>query len=95
MLSSELTENAIERASSVWCTTERVRARGVFLDEVDALGVRGAAVRGVVGKTAVVGTSSPSLRRSRSSLARRWVMSDGASGGALDTIEGASESTEP
>lgn len=61
-------------------------------------------MRGVVGKMAVAGTSGPSLRRRRSSLARRWVASvGGASGregpdgdeGALDTMEGATESTEP
>ena len=98
-LSSELIENVIERASSVWRVMERPRARGDLLDE-DALGVRGAAVWGVVGKAAVAGTSSPSFRRSRSSLARRCEISDGASEpdaveGALDIMEGATESTDP
>ena len=75
---------------------------GDLLDE-DALGVRGAAVWGVVGKAAVAGTSPPSFRRCRSSLARRCEISDGASEvdepdaveGALDTMEGATESTDP
>ena len=101
-LSSELIENVIERASSVWRVMERPRAQGDLLDE-DALGVRGAAVWGVVGKAAVAGTSSPSFRRSRSSLARRCEVSDGASEvdgpdavkGALDIMEGAMESTDP
>ena len=57
-LSSELIENVLECASSVWRVMERPRARGDLLDE-DALGVRGAAVWGVVGKAAVAGTSSP------------------------------------
>lgn len=106
MLSSELIENARERVSSGWAEwreMERVRPRGERLGVVEVLGVRGRAVRGVVGKTAVAGTSSPSLRRRRSSLARRWVESEGASEveepdaveGALEMIEGATESTEP
>ena len=106
-LSSELIEKEIERASSAWRATERVRPRGERLGvapnvEVEAvLGVRGTAVRGVVGKTAVAGTSSPSLRRRRSSLARRWMESEAseqeepdAVEGALEMMEGATESTE-
>jgi hypothetical protein len=76
MLSSELIENESERASSAWTwagmrAIERVRPRGERVVEVAVLGVRGTAVRGVVQKTAVAGTSSPSLRRRRSSLVRR------------------------
>ena len=101
-LSSELIENVIERTSSAWRVMERPRARGDLLDE-DALGVRGAAVWGVVRKAAVAGTSSPSFRRSRSSFARRCEISDGASEvdepdaaeAALDIMEGATESTDP
>ena len=101
-LSSELIESVIERASSVWRVMERPRAQGDLLDE-DALGVRGAAVWGVAEKVAVAGTSSPSFRRSRSSFARRCEISDGASEvdepdaveGALDIMEGATESTDP
>lgn len=103
-LSSELIEKATERASSAWLgsrATERVRerererARGAGLA---VLGVSGAgtAVRGVVGKTAVAGTSWPSLRRRRSSLVRRWVASVGGSDVEdPDADEGATERTEP
>ena len=101
-LSSELIENVLECASSVWRVMERPRARGDLLDE-DALGVRGAAVWGVMGKVAVAGTSPPSFRRCRSSLARRCEISDGGSEvdepdaveGALDIMDGEMESTDP
>lgn len=73
----------------------------VAVEEVAVLGVRGTAVCGVVGKTAVAGSSLPSFRRRRSSLVCRC-MSSGASEedpdaveGALEMMEGATESTEP
>lgn len=115
-LSSELMEKASERVSSGWTwagnrAIERVRPRGERLDvDVAVLGVRGTAAgmkavevkTAVGGKTAVAGTSSPSLRRRCSSLVRRWAGSDGseqeepdAVEGALEMIDGAMESTDP
>ena len=101
-LSLELMEKASERVSSDWAwaggrVMERVRPRGERLGmdvDVAVLGVRGTAVRGVVGKTAVAGTSFPSLWRRRSSLVRRSV-EDPDAVEELEMIEGAMESTEP
>ena len=51
----------IERTLSAWHVMERLRAWGDLLDE-DALGVRGAAVWGVVGKAAVAKFLTESLQ---------------------------------
>lgn len=106
MLSSEFIENVIERESSPATaaaagrprgrTKERVRARGVAgwrKEEEEVDGVDGVGVRGVVAKTAVAGTSFPSFRRRRSSLARR---SEDVSEGklAVDVVDGVLDSTE-